>query len=65
MSFSTYDLAKTEKIIKMIQETWPTSGSFSVEKVKNQVIIKKDPIFWKDYLEIDRTDGIGTKVSLH
>jgi phosphoribosylformylglycinamidine cyclo-ligase len=29
------------------------------------MIIKKDPIFWKDYLEIDRTDGIGTKGSLH
>jgi len=65
MSFSTYDLVKTEKIIKMIQETWPTSGPFSVEKFKNQIIIKKDPIFWKDYLEIDRTDGIGTKGSLH
>jgi phosphoribosylformylglycinamidine cyclo-ligase len=65
MSFSTYDLAKTEKIIKMIQETWPTSGPFLVEKIKNQIVIKKDPIFWKDYLEIDRTDGIGTKGSLH
>jgi phosphoribosylformylglycinamidine cyclo-ligase len=65
MSFSTYNLAKTEKIIKMIQETWPTSGPFLVEKIKNQIVIKKDPIFWKDYLEIDRTDGIGTKGSLH
>jgi phosphoribosylformylglycinamidine cyclo-ligase len=65
MSFSTYDLAKTEKIIKMIQGTWPTSGPFLVEKFKNQIVIKKDPTFWKDYLEIDRTDGIGTKGSLH
>jgi len=65
MSFNTYDIAKTEKIIKMIQETWPISSPFSVEKVKNQTLIKKDPAFWKDYLEIDRTDGIGTKGLLH
>lgn len=65
MSFSTYDIAKTEKVIRMIQETWPTSGPFIVEKIKNQIVIRKDPIFWKNYLEIDRTDGIGTKGSLH
>jgi ABC-type oligopeptide transport system substrate-binding subunit len=65
MSFKTYDLAKTEKILKMIQETWPTSGPFTIEKIKNQTIIKKNPNFWKDYLEIDRTDGIGTKGLLH
>lgn len=65
MSFNTYDIAKTEKILKMIQETWPISGPFSIEKFKNQIMIKKDPIYWKNYLEIDRTDGIGTKGSLH
>ncbi len=62
-----YDSTKpfTEKILKMIQETWPVSGPFTIEKVKNNVIIKKDPNFWKDYLEVDKTDGIGTKGSLH
>ena len=63
----TYDSTKpfTEKILKMIQETWPVSGPFTIEKVKNNVIIKKDPSFWEDYLEVDKTDGIGTKGSLH
>lgn len=65
MSFGTYDTDKTEKIFRMIRETWPTSGPFVIERVKNQTLIRKDPTFWKDYLETDRTDGIGTKGPLH
>ena len=59
MSFKTYDSLKIEKILKMIQETWPSKGPFTLERVKNNITIKKDPNFWKDYIEVDRTDGIG------
>ncbi len=64
---SAYNTTKpfTEKILRLIQETWPKSGPFRIERVKNQVIIRKNPKNWKDYLEVDKTDGIGTKGSLH
>jgi len=64
MSFGTYDIGKTEKILKMIEETWSTP-KLTVERVGNQLLIKKDPAIWKDCLEVDRTDGIGTKGLLH
>jgi len=64
---SVYNSTKpfTEKILKIIQKTWPKNGPFRIERVKNQVIIRKNPKNWKDYLEVDKTDGIGTKGSLH